>query len=404
MEIAVIGIGPGNKYGMTLQAEKALQKAQVILGAKRMLESLPEEYTQNRIEAIAPQAMVDFLQTNGEYQKAGIVLSGDVGFYSGAKKLLPLLTGHEVELISGVSSPQILAERLKRPWQGFKLVSAHGVDCNVLGQVLNHPEVFFLTGNTITPQDICSVLVQAGLDEAKVTVGENLSYPEERVITGTAFELAKETFAPLSVVLVENHKTFHPDFYAAGIGDEEFIRGKVPMTKREVRAVALALLAPKPQEILYDVGAGTGSIAIELSLQARWGQVYAIEKKPEACQLIHQNKEKFGTYNLQIVPGEAPEALDALPAPQGVFIGGSTGNMGNILGLLLKKNPRVRVVISAVTVETLAEAVKYMEELHFTQVEVTQVIASRTNSVGSYHMFAGLNPIFLISGKGEGDE
>lgn len=168
-------------------------------------------------------------------------------------------------------------------------------------------------------------------------MGENLGTPAEAIRFGLARELAEQSFAPLSVLLIEREAL--PSRRTPGLPDDAFIRGAVPMTKQEVRAAALAKLAVTPTDTLWDVGAGTGSVSVELALAAPAGQVYAVECDPEACALIQQNREKFSAYNLTLIEGKAPEALDMLPAPDAVFIGGTKGNMDAVIDAVLHKNP-----------------------------------------------------------------
>lgn len=192
-------------------------------------------------------------------------------------------------------------------------------------------------------------------------VGTDLSYPEEQIVTGTPFELAKMEFAPLAVLLFENPNP-EPEF-TAGMADEVFLRDKVPMTKREVRNASLSHLQLSSNSVVYDIGSGTGSVSIEMALRAAQGKVYAIEKNPAAVALLQENKKKFAVDHLEIIEGTAPEALEALPVPTHAFIGGSAGNLKEILELLLRKNPNIRVVLNTVTVETLAEAASCFKNL-----------------------------------------
>ena len=222
--------------------------------------------------------------------------------------------------------------------------------------------------------------------EAVQAVGEGIAL---------ARELAEQTFAPLSVLLIEREAL--PSRRTPGLPDEAFIRGAVPMTKQEVRAAALAKLAVAPTDILWDVGAGTGSVSVELALAAPAGQVYAVECDPEACALIQQNREKFAAYNLTLIEGKAPEALDMLPAPDAVFIGGTKGNMDAVVDAVLHKNPAARLCITAIALETLSAAVTALTA-HGLSAEVTQIAVNRTKTAGSLHLLMANNPVFLITG------
>ncbi|ODU56599.1 MAG: hypothetical protein ABT01_03605 [Clostridium sp. SCN 57-10] len=399
MDIAIVGIGMGNADTLTLGARRALEEAQLVVGAQRMLDGLPDGVTRNRRAAIAPEDICAALRAQEGLARACVVMSGDVGFYSGAKKLLPLLSGHRVDCLCGVTTVQYLAAKLCRPWQDARLVSAHGVACNVVGSVLSSRETFFLTGGGVTPRTIAEALTQAGLGDAEVTVGENLSYPQERIVTDRADALCGRDFAPLSAVWVVNDAPRRA-LMSGGLPDDAFVRGDVPMTKQEVRAAAIARLAPRKADVIYDVGAGTGSVGLELALLSPMARVYAVECSPEACALVRENRERLGAYNLTLIEGRAPQALAGLPAPDCVFIGGSRGNLRAILAALREQNARVRVVMSAIALETLSEALSALREQGFGEVAVTQIAVSRARAAGAYHMMTGQNPVFLLSAEG----
>ena len=227
-------------------------------------------------------------------------------------------------------------------------------------------------------------------------VGENLSYPGQRIRRGTAGEFAKEKFDSLSVLLAEPAPAVTRR--TSGFPDSLFTRGEVPMTKQEVRAAVLAKLAPNSGDILWDVGAGTGSVSIELALAASWGHTYAIECNEKACDLIRVNREKLGAWNLKLIEGAAPQALDGLETPDAVFIGGTKGSMENVVNLVLDRNPKARICISAICIETLYQAVKALQNRGI-QSEVTQISISRGKATGSLHLLMANNPIFLIAGN-----
>ncbi len=182
--------------------------------------------------------------------------------------------------------------------------------------------------------------------------------------------------------------------------DEWFIRGKVPMTKSEVRAVSISRLELAPDSVLWDVGAGTGSVSVEASFLLPEGQVYAVEKNPQAVELIRKNREKFGRDNLTVVPGDAPGALGQLPDPTHVFLGGSGGRMGEILDLAMGRNPRVRVVINTISLESLGEAVSWLERRKISG-EIVSLQTARGRRAGRYHLMEGQNPVYVIAFGGE---
>ncbi len=402
MKVTLLGIGMGSG-SLTGEAQAALGEADVLLGARRVLDSIPG-FCGERVATYAPGEILSFLQSHPGCRRAVVAYSGDTGFYSGARQLLPLLEEHGIpaEVLPGISTVQALAARLGIPWQEFCLVSAHGVDTDVLAPLLNHPSVFYLTGGKWTPGAICGEFCRAGLGDTLVTVASNLSYPEEEVVTATAKEIAHRPFPSLSALLARRQKpSFRREFGSFGIPDSAFLRGEVPMTKAEVRAVILSKLRLSPHSVAYDVGAGTGSVSVEMAFAAHWGRIYAIEENPAALELIAANRERFGAYNMEVVPGRAPGSLKPLPPPDAVFVGGSKGELQGILEAVLEKNPRCRVAISAVTLETLAQGTTLLTRLGLSGAEWVQIGVSRAKPLGSSHLLMAQNPIFLLAAGGE---
>lgn len=188
--------------------------------------------------------------------------------------------------------------------------------------------------------------------------------------------------------------------------DECFIRGKIPMTKSEVRAVSLDKLELRDGEVIYDVGAGTGSVAVEAALRCPHSRVFALEQKEEGCQLIRLNREKFAAENLTVVPGKAPETFQGLPAPDKVFIGGSGGGLEAILTAVRAANPQVRIVVNAIALETLSQLTGYLEREGL-EAEVVSVQIARAQKLGRYHLMQGMNPVWVVTigeGKQKQDE
>lgn len=394
MQVTLAGLGCGRLATLTSEVREALEGAELLIGAPRLLESLPAGLEARRESAVKPREILELLRTSGCGQ-ACVVYSGDSGFYSGARTLLPLLAeaGLEARVLPGISSVQYLAARLGRPWQEWRLCSAHGVDCDAVEAVCHGVPACFLTGGALGPGNLCRQLAEAGLGELPVTVGENLSYPEERIVSGTAAEFAGRDFAPLSVLLAEAAPTLPRR--APGIPDGEFQRGNVPMTKQEIRAAILAELAVGPEDVCWDVGAGTGGVSVELALQAR--SVWAVERDPEALALLRANRERFLAWRLRVAEGPAPEALAGLPAPDAVFVGGGGGKLPQILETVHAANPRARVCVSAIALETLHTALDRLTHLGY-ETEITQVAVSRSRPAGKLHLLTAQNPVFLITG------
>ena len=399
--VSLVGIGMGAEKTLTLEGKRAFDEAELLIGAKRMTEAV-QRPGQMVLHEYRSDKIVEYIKAHPQYRTVAIALSGDVGFYSGARKLMDLLDG-DVQVICGISSVVYFMAKIGLSWDDAKIVSAHGRACNLISLIRHNPKVFSILGTEDGVARLASRLVAYGMGDVTLYVGENLSYENEKIFHASAAELTEYRGDALSVVTACNEKAV-PLPAVHGICDEEFLRGKAPMTKEEVRTVSLSKLRLQEDSVCYDVGAGTGSVSIEMALRAWKGQVYAIEKKEDALALLKENRRKFATDNLEIVPGTAPEAMAELPVPTHAFIGGSSGNMNEIIRLLLDKNPGVRIVINCITLETVTEAMNAIRDFSLTDVDIVQLSAARSKSIGRYHMMMGENPIYIISCSGRGEE
>lgn len=395
MQVNLLALGGGTDATLTRQARHALLQAQCIVGASRLLQQLPEGCTVHRASATKPQKILEALQES-DCTQAAVVYSGDTGFYSGCRNLIPLLEKEKIpyKVYPGISSVQLFAAALHRPWQDWTLVSAHGVQCDAVAAVMQGSPAFFLTGGSLGVPQLCKQLTEAGLGELPVTVGENLSYPDEQIVTGIAAEMAVRSFGPLCVLLAEAAP--QPPKRAPGWPDDWFIRGEVPMTKQFVRAAAVAALGPKPGQTVWDVGAGTGSVSMELAAAVQGAPVYAVECENAALALLEENRKKLHAWNLRIVSGKAPMALRELPVPDAVFVGGSKGEMEAILSAALEKNAEVRLCVSCIALETL-QTVLHFCQTRGLQPRVVQLSVSDARSMGRLHLMMAQNPVFLVT-------
>ena len=361
LRVNIVGIGPGNPELLTNQARQAIEESNILIGDKRMLAAFGAG--KRLFDTIKSSEITEICQkADAEKDVVAVVVSGDVGFFSLAKTI----TGK-------------------------------------LAAVAQNSKVFSLTGGEHSPNQLCLKLCDHGMADVKVYVGENLSYPEEKITYGTALEISKLEFPSLSVMMILNEHANDFKYTVHGLNDDLFIRSKVTMTKQEVRSVSISKLMPKVTDNIYDIGAGTGSCSIELALQAQAGRVWAFERNPLALELLEKNKALFAVNNLDIVAGEASEQIVDMPAPDCVFIGGSGGNLCKMLDIIYTKNSDCRVVINAITLETLIEVVEYYKTRSEYDLEIVNVFAARGKKLGAYNLMMAQNPVYIMTALKKGE-
>ena len=397
LRVNIVGIGPGNPDLLTGEARQAIAASNILLGDKRMLSAFADSsktvYDTIKTSAIAEVAA----KADPAKDVLAVLVSGDVGFFSLAKTISGKLPDCECVRYCGISSLVYFASKLQLSWDDAKIVSMHGRDQNLVAAVAQNKKVFSLTGGDHSPQALCKQLCEHGLGQVLVYVGENLSYPEEKITQGTAEEISALSFPSLSVMMLLNDEAncFEPTVH--GLADDLFMRSKVPMTKQEVRSVSMSKLMPKATDVIYDIGAGTGSCSVELALIAKQGRVWAFERNPVAVELLGKNKELFGLTNLDVIAGEALENIKTMPAPDCVFVGGSGGDLCEMLDVIYAKNSKCRIVINAITVETLAQVAAYYKEHPDYSLEIVNVFVARSKKLGSYNLMMAQNPVYVMT-------
>lgn len=408
-KLSLVGIGMGTKMTMTAQAEEAVGNADCLIGAERMLDAVRGMEAAEGKPMLAEyrgDQILSHLRLHPEYRNVAVLFSGDTGFHSGAKGLSDLLgkemPGCEVQMVPGIASAVYLAARLKTSWEDAALVSLHGKDADFIQTVDRNRKTFLLLGGGQTEEKVLERLKEYGMDHVTVHAGSRLSYEDERIVSEKPSELSEKDLEGLCTVLIEN--PFPERGACPHVRDEEFIRGRVPMTKEEVRAVSIARLQLTEDAVVWDVGAGTGSVSVEAARSGDRIRVYAVEKNPEALDLIRENRKKFRADGIRIVSGEAPGVLAELEAPTHVFIGGSSGNLQEILSCVLEKNESARIVINAISLETVKEVMEAVESGALKSPEITQLTVSRSRELGRYHMMTGQNPVYIVSAGGVADE
>lgn len=408
MKLFIVGAGLGREALLTARAREVLEAVDVVLTTGRLYEDLRHINAATRGVAL-PDLSAAVRQCAGECASAAVLVSGDCGFFSVARRLLDEFCcgeGFDVECVSGLSSLQYLSAKLGMSYDDMKIVSLHGRGGDIVPHVAYNRKVFALTGGAIKAHTAIARLAAAGLGHVQVTVGENLSSPEERLAVGRADDLLHERFCDLAALVVENPNWINPH---APLTDADFLRGTAPMSKQAVRTLAIAALGIQPGDCVLDIGAGTGSVAVEMARRAHEGMVWAIERDAAAVELIRQNRQRLGAYNVEVLHAEAPAGLDLLPEnlqpenlqPDAAFIGGSGGNLAETVKRLLALNPAMRLAITAITLETLHAATAALEA-HGISPDVQCVNIARARRAGAYHMMQAENPVYIISANNSG--
>lgn len=408
-QIILAGVGMGNPNCLTKEVEKAIEEADILLGAGRMIAAYQpkiEKKPYYTAEQIIPylEEMQSVTSSKAD-RKVVILFSGDTGFYSGCQKLYDALLREvndgrlhtSVTVMPGISSVAYLAACMGENYQDADICSMHGKELpNLEKKIRMGKQIFLLMSGLKDIHKLGKLLLDAGLIECTVVVGYQLSYPEQLIMELKPEECMKLQEDGLYTCCIKNPKP-ERKMLTHGKADGEFIRDNVPMTKEEVREVSICKLKLYEGAVVYDIGSGTGSIAVEIAGLSDEIKVFALEYKEEAISLITQNKEKFELNNIEIVSGKAPDALENLPVPTHAFIGGSGGKMKKILSALYQKNPHMRVVINAISMETICEIKEVLSTFSIQNADVVQMQVSRAKRVGAYHLMLAENPVWICS-------
>lgn len=393
--LSIVGIGVGHPELWTEKAKQVIASGDRILSTS---ESVLTSEVEFKVRYCTLQELSSELEESSPNHTV-VLVRGDCNFYSISQTLYKKFRDrYQIQFFNGISSIQYFSSKIGVAYSDVHIFSMHGREGSIVGKVAYQTKVFALTGGKYKAHDLCRVLEEHGLGSVRVWVGERLSYPDERILQGTAETLGREIFDDLSVMYIENPHASNP---FAPLKDEEFLRGEVPMTKEEVRWLSVQKLGIIPEDVVYDIGAGTGSVAIEMARKAFDGWVYGIERHTEACALIRENQNKHGAYNLTVIEAKAPDGLEKLPAPNKVFIGGSAGNFADILHTIKQKNPQVRVVANAITLQSLEEIRNSYKSEGLKNIEVICVNVAKAKKVGNYDMMMAQNPVYIVTGSGE---
>ena len=402
--LTIIGIGPGSAEYFMPAARNRMREAHTVIAARRILPMLREVCGAVETEFLPMGKIKDTLEMiDGllrEEKEVALIVSGDPLMYSLYKTILnqEISADWEMEVIPGIGSMQMLGAAFGETMEDARLVSVHGrsrTPGSVALCVTENPKVFFLCSKEQGPAWLSRIMLDYHLDDVEVFAGANLSYEDQILESGSPAEMAKKEFPSLCVAMIKNPHP-RPVTRPCFLSDEDFERGRTPMTKEEIRVLILHKMKIHPDDVIWDIGAGTGSVSVECARQAPFGQVHSVERDEAAVHLIGKNRDKFELDNLFIYQGDAAERTADLPVPDKVFIGGSGGKLGEIMKNIAAFDREIRVTVSAVTLETIAEAGEILGN-YDADYDVIQATVGRGRKIGSYHIMDTNNPVMIFT-------
>ncbi len=417
----IIGVLDDGVASLSETARAHIRAADLVIGAQRTLNLFTDQF-QTQVEC--RDLSGKFMQIPGwitEAMKAGrkvvVLATGDPLCHGIAGFLQSRLCIDACEVLPNLSMVQLACARLGMPWQNLKVASVHGKDAGewdsqagpqqgmyaLLHQIIEHDQLAIYTSPDNTPGRIARMLVASGMDaQFQIAVAEKLQQPGERVLTQCSVaEVAKLEFAEPNIVLLWRD-TPRVEKVRFGLDDQSFAQRKPEkglITKREVRAVSLARMQLRRNSVIWDIGAGSGSVGIEAARLCPDGQVYAIEKNAADIDNAQQNQRDFAVHNYLLRHAKAPDGLDQWPDPDAIFIGGSGGNLAELIRLCLSRlKPQGWLVMNFVTFENVSVAIETLKQLN-ADWDITQLQTSRSRPILHMHRLAAENPVWLVSAQ-----
>ncbi len=401
-KIYLVGAGIEGWEGFGGKALEVINKAEVLIGHQRHLDIFSDFSGEKQLLGDL-SIMLDFLKKTDK--RVVILGSGDPNFFGVARFLLRNLDKERIEIFPNVTSVQYAFARIKEPWDDAIFVSVHGRGLKAaIDRVIAAEKVAILTDSNNTPAVIARELLERGADGFDAWLCEDLGLASEKFTRSTVKGLLEIPATQLNILILI--KAWEPNlvnYPLIGIDDEQFATAKKLITKQEVRAVTLAKLQLQDDLVLWDIGAGSGSVSIEASNLLPNGRIFALERNPQYLVFLRDNLKKFVARNVNLIEAFAPEGLDDLPDPDRVFIGGSGGMLEEIIDAVDKRlKPEGLIVLNAVTLDTLTKSVEFLED-HGYSVEVTCVNIAKTRGLTEYKMFDAHNPVYIITALKESD-
>jgi precorrin-6Y C5,15-methyltransferase (decarboxylating) len=395
-KIYLVGAGIKGWEGFGAKALEIITKGDVLIGAQRHLDIFPD-YPGKKMVLGDLSLMLEFLRKTDK--RVTVLASGDPNFFGLSRFLIRNLPKERIEIFANVTSMQYAFARIKEPWDDAVFVSVHGRGIkSAIDKIIASEKVAVLTDENNSPSVIAAELIKRGADGYIAWVCEDLGMLTEKFTKTDVRGLVELQSSPLNIlILIKAWEPTLETWPVIGIDDDQFATAKKLITKQEVRAVTLAKLQLQNDLVLWDIGAGSGSISIEAGNLMPNGKVFALEKNPQYLTFIRENLRKFSARNVMLIEAFAPEGIDDLPDPDRVFIGGSGGMLEDIVDAVDKRlKPEGMIVLNAVTLDTLIKAVEFLEDHGYT-VEVACVNVAKTRGLTEYKMFEAHNPVYIIS-------
>lgn len=399
--VKIIGVGDDGADGLFPTCRRWIEEADTLVGGERHLAFFPASSAERIPIKNGLGAVLERIDRARHQGRVVVLASGDPLFYGIAGLIARKLGPEQVEIHPHVSSLQLAFARMKESWQDAAVESVHGRKLEGLAQRIDGKEkVALLTDATNDPSAIARYLIRFGMTEYRAFVAENLGGEGERCGWWELEEMAEASFSPLNIVVLKRKPDAEPPRWGLGIDDHEFAQRKPDrglITKKEVRVLSLSEMRLAPDSVVWDIGAGSGSVSVEAARMAPFGQVFAIEKNEADLANIDANRVKFRA-DFAVIHAKAPDGLDQLPDPDAVFIGGSGGELRELLRVCCDRlKPGGRIVVHAATLETLHQTREGLSEAGF-DTRVTMVQTARSKLILNLTRLEGFNPVFIIVG------
>jgi precorrin-6B C5,15-methyltransferase / cobalt-precorrin-6B C5,C15-methyltransferase len=401
--IHVIGVGPDGAESLTSRAMAIVEKAEVLAGGQRLLNFFPHVPA----ERVRIGAEVDEVLATLAARRAGsrvvVLATGDPNYFGITRALRRHVPAMDLEILPNLSALQWAFAKAREPWDDAMFLTVHGRTMAGLADALRgHRKACLFTDEQNTPAAIARALLGAGLIGYRAVLCEELGGPTERVTRCSLDELATRDARPLNTLILlatDGAPVAAPRRWSPGLPEDAFDQRKPKLgliTKREIRVLSLARLELRADSVVWDIGAGSGSVSIEAAGLAPLGRVFAVEKNAEDVEIVRSNVKKFGVPHVVVLHARAPEGLDELPSPDAVFVGGSGGNLRAILGLAVARlKAGGHIVVNAITLDTLHESVTVFRELGLAHEAILASIA-RSKSLQGMMSFEALNPVYIV--------